>query len=122
MAWRFHGRAQVDANNPRAFGVCDRCGLWYNHRDLVWQYQWIGPQLQNLRILVCTATCLDVPQEQLRTVILPADPYPILNARPEPFAIDEIDFLTTEDGDFLVTQDGDFLVTDPMTSVAPIER
>lgn len=118
MAWRYHGRAQVDPDNPAAFAVCDRCGFWYNHRDLRWQHQWIGPQLHNLRILVCER-CLDEPSEQLRTVILPPDPVPILNARPEFFAIDEIDFLVTQDGLNIATQSDQPFVTQPVTSVAP---
>jgi len=32
---------------------------------------------------------MDVPQEQLRTIILPPDPPPILNARPPNFAYEE---------------------------------
>jgi hypothetical protein len=46
-------------------------------------------QLQNIKVLVCTVTCLDKPQEQFRTIILPPDPMPVLNARPEPYLIDE---------------------------------
>lgn len=116
MSWRFHGRAQVDPDSPRAFAICDRCGFLYNHQDLRWQFEWVGPQLQNLRLLVCE-TCLDQPQEQLRTIILPPDPLPILNARPEFYAIDEIDFLTTQAGGTLATQTSLPIVTDPVTSV-----
>ena len=87
MSWRFHGRASVDADNPRAFGVSDRSGRWYNHDELVWQYDWRGPRLMNLRILV-PASEYDVPQEQLRPKPVPPDPTPIFNARPEPFTQD----------------------------------
>ncbi len=111
MAWRFTGRAKVDPNNPQAFAVCDRCGFWYNHKDLKWQFQWMGPQLQNTRLLVCD-TCLDVPQEQLRTIILPPDPMPVLNARPENRIADFVSYLVTEDGAFLVTENDDLLVTE----------
>lgn len=53
-----------------------------------WQWDWRGTGLQNLRILV--AECeLDEPQRQLGAIILPIDPPPIMNARPEPYAIDE---------------------------------
>ena len=52
------GRARTDVNNPRAFAVCDRCGLWYNHSDLNWQMDYRGRTLQNIRILVCD-TCND---------------------------------------------------------------
>jgi len=84
------GRAFTDINNPRAFAVCDRCAIWYNHYQLRWQYDWAGASLINKRILVCS-NCYDNPQEQLRAIVLPADPTPIMNARVEPYAWDEVD-------------------------------
>jgi hypothetical protein len=87
------GRARVSSTNPEAQAVCDRCGLWYNFNDLVWQFDWRGSTLQNLRILVCKRTCLDVPQEQLRAITLPADPVPIINARTEQYTPDETDYV-----------------------------
>lgn len=79
---RPHGRARVDQNWPEAFGVCDACGFLYNLRDLQWRMDWRGPQIQNLRQLVCES-CLDKPQQNgQRTIILPADPVPVKNARP----------------------------------------
>lgn len=83
------GRARVSARRPQAQAVCDRCGMWYNHVDLVWQYDWAGSSLVNKRILVCKRTCLDKPQQQLRAIIIPADPVPIKNPRTEPFNEDE---------------------------------
>lgn len=80
------GRGFVSSTSPRALGVCDRCGMTYNLRDLRWQNQWQGNRLVNLRLLVCTRTCLDVPQIQLRTLILPPDPVPVLNPRPEMYS------------------------------------
>lgn len=77
-----HGRAKVDARSPRAFAVCDRCGFLYNHKDLHWQYDFRGRSLANLRILVCDI-CEDTPQPQLKPRIIPPDPMPIMNARPE---------------------------------------
>lgn len=78
---RQHGRASVDPRYPRAWAACDRCGFLYNHEKLQWQYQWVGVSLKNEYLLVCSG-CLDVPQEQLRTVVYPPDPIPIMNARP----------------------------------------
>jgi hypothetical protein len=49
--------------------------------DLSWQYDFRGNSLKNLRLLVCER-CLDEAQEQLRPVILPPDPVPVLDARP----------------------------------------
>lgn len=83
------GRAHTSATRPVAFKVCDRCGMWYNGPDLVWQFDWAGTSLINKRILVCKRTCLDRPQNQLRAIILPADPVPTANPRTEPFAEDE---------------------------------
>jgi hypothetical protein len=83
MSYRPHGRAEVNREQPRAWGVCDRCGFLYNHTHLRWQYDWRGAKLQNLRFLVCEH-CYDAYQQNgQRTIILPADPVPIQNARPE---------------------------------------
>lgn len=77
---RPHGRARVSSRSPRAFGICDRCGFLYNHDRLQWQFDWAGASLINKRILVCD-TCNDVPQQQLRSIVVPADPTPIVNPR-----------------------------------------
>lgn len=84
---RPHGRARVSASFPQSQAVCDRCGIWYNHVDLRFQYYWAGTNLQNTNLLVCER-CLDIPNQQLRTIILPPDPESIVNARVEPFAYD----------------------------------
>ena len=69
--------------------------MWYNLRtDLSFQVDWRGPILQNLRILVCRS-CYDKPQENLRTVVLPADPVPVMNARVQDFAGAETDYRVT---------------------------
>jgi hypothetical protein len=58
----------------------------YNLRDLQWQWDWRqGPRLRNLMIQVCP-TCLDVPQENGRTIILPPDPVPVAFPLPEDYA------------------------------------
>jgi hypothetical protein len=103
---RPHGRARVDSRNPQAFGICDRCGFLYNHTNLSWQFDWAGVNLINKRILVCE-TCNDTPQEQLRAIILPADPTPIINARVELYADAETDYVTTTTA----------TVTDPVTGI-----
>jgi hypothetical protein len=84
MSYRPHGRARVNADSPAAFGRCDRCGFIYNHAALRFQFDYRGPQLANLRFLVC-APCYDKPQPQLKPIILTEDPLPIVNARPEDY-------------------------------------
>ena len=128
-----HGRARVDPQAPQAFAVCDRCGFRRNHVDLTWQYQYRGNALTNIRVLVCVDKCLDVPHQFARPVILPPDPVPISDPRPEltqqavppnqyvqasfgarrlptpptglPQFADDVD-LATEGGSFIVTGSG----------------
>lgn len=89
MGWSSRsGRASTNASNPQAHAICDRCGFRYNHVNLKWQFDWRGTSLQNIRMLVCN-TCYDEPQEQLRAIIVPADPVPILNPRLQDFAVAE---------------------------------
>lgn len=75
------GRARTSPSNPQAHAFCDRCGGRFNHVDLSWQLDWAGASMVNKRILVCH-NCLDEPQQQLRAIVLPPDPVPILNPRP----------------------------------------
>lgn len=101
---RPHGRAKVSARNPRAFGICDRCGFLYNHVNLSWQFDWAGASLINKRILVCD-TCNDVPQQQLRAIVVPADPVPIQNPRTQDYVTAEQNTRTTQ-GNSVNTQTG----------------
>ncbi len=71
-----------------AWATCDSCGFVWHHPELSWQRQWAGLQIINLRTLVCPR-CLDTPNEAIRTIILPPDPAPVLNARPEQYGVDE---------------------------------
>lgn len=105
--WHPTGRGKVSQTNPQALAVCDRCGLTYNHVDLKWQYDWAGIQLQNKRILVCE-TCLDEPQPNgQRTIIIPPDPLPIADPRPEAYGVEVPSFASTETGDHMSTEDGE---------------
>lgn len=80
---RPHGHAQISARAPRALAICQRCGFMFNLDDLQWQWDWQqGPRLKNLRYKVCR-TCLDKPQENGRTVVLPPDPVPVMYPLPE---------------------------------------
>lgn len=95
MGWASKmGRARVNAASPEAAGVCDRCGIWYSHSALKFQYDWRGASLMNIQLLVCPP-CYDTPQNQLRSIILPADPVPIENPRIEYFVNAETNYRTT---------------------------
>lgn len=82
------GRARVDPKNPQAFGVCDRCGIWHNLPDLVWQHAWRGNDLVNIQLRVCPV-CLDIPFQNDRPLYIPPDPPPVSQPRAEQFAISE---------------------------------
>jgi hypothetical protein len=82
MGYTRNWHASVSRTRPEALGNCDRCDFTYNLKDLKWQFQWMGPKLQNLRILVCPS-CMDAPQMQLRTILIPPDPIPYQNPRPD---------------------------------------
>jgi hypothetical protein len=90
----------------------------------MWQYDWRGASLQNLQFLVCN-TCYDRPQEQLRAIIVPADPIPVGNPRLENFptaetntraisgqnTVDPITNIPVINGDTRITQDAQVRVT-----------
>ena len=80
--------ARTNPRSPRGWGTCQRCGFIFNLEKLKWQKQWRGLQLMDINLQV-DHKCLDVPQRQLGTIILVADPPPLPSALPEPYAIDE---------------------------------
>lgn len=92
---RPHGRARVSSRNPQAFAICDRCGFLYNHNRLQWQFDWAGASLINKRILVCDS-CNDKPQQQLRAIVVPADPVPIMNPRTQDYVSASTDYRVTQ--------------------------
>jgi hypothetical protein len=111
------GKARTSRVSPQAHAICDRCGGRYNHVNLNWQYDWAGASIINKRILVCRR-CLDNPQQQLRAIVLPADPMPIMNPRPEQFERAETDYrltslpATTNAKTGLMVPDGDTRITE----------
>lgn len=92
------GRARTSARNPQAHAICDRCGFRYNHVNLRWQFDWRGASMQNIRLLVCN-TCYDEPQAQLRSIVIPADPVPIVNPRIQDFVVAETNTRVTSGQD-----------------------
>jgi len=89
VAHRPHPRkARTNPRSPSAWGTCQRCGFIGNVSDFETQHEWAGLQLISLNLQVCDE-CLDKPQRQLGSIVLPPDPEPILNALPESYAIDE---------------------------------
>ena len=78
---------------------------------LQWQYAYQGStQPQNTRFLVCPKH-LDPLNAQDTPNILPPDPIPVFNARPEPYVLDETSWLTTQDGDTITAENGETFIT-----------
>lgn len=105
MAWRFHGKASVDSDAPRAFGVCDRCCRWFNLVDLRFQHDWRGNRLTNLYLRVCDQ-CYDKPFEHYRPIIIPPDPVPVWMPRPDQYAPFLPFLITATNGTQIIDQNG----------------
>lgn len=84
------GRARISAKAPQAAGQCDKCGFIFTHADLRFQFDYAGAGLINKQMLVCRS-CEDVPQHQLRAIVIPSDPKPIKNPRVPDFASQRTD-------------------------------
>jgi len=79
---------KVDALNPQSAGQCDLCGRWWPLREMNFQSEWAGNRIFQFGSLRCWE-CLDVPNEQLRTIVLEPDPPPIFNSRVPFFSYEE---------------------------------
>jgi hypothetical protein len=88
MGRRQANHVSVDPANPQAAAQCDLCGRWWNLRTLRMQKIWAGNMLYEFNSLRCVE-CYDIPNEQLRTIILPPDPPPMLNSRVPNFSLEE---------------------------------
>lgn len=99
------GRARTSSKSPSAHAICDRCGGRFNHVDLSFQYDWAGATMIKKNLLVCRS-CLDRPQQQLRSIVLPGDPTPIMNPRPENYARAATDVRVTSDMDTINRKTG----------------
>lgn len=111
MAKRPHPRGTTTNPNDGTWQTCQRCGFVYSQSRISFQFDYMGgPTPMNTGLMVCSR-CLDVPNEQFRLLILPPDPAPIFNTNPEPYAVDETDWLTTQGGAIIDTQDGEQFIT-----------
>ena len=108
----YSGRARVSSRFPEAIGVCDRCKFRYNLVDLNWQYDWAGPQIINTRLRVCR-TCMDEPSPWKRSILIPPDPLPVSDPRPEDRNAANTDYRATELLDRRVTEDDSPRIVEP---------
>lgn len=96
------------------WSTCDRCGFINNLSSLQFQYMYNGSAVPiNTRLLVCER-CIDPLNPQFKLLIIPPDPPPIANTRPENYVVDETNWLTTgtdNDGDTLADGAGDSFIS-----------
>ena len=104
-----NGRARISQTRPEAKGVCDRCGFLFSLADLKYQFQWAGPTLTNLQLKVC-CDCLDSPQVQFKSFVIPPDPLPVLNPRIEYYGVEVTSFLEGESGFAILTEGGEAII------------
>lgn len=121
MSWRPHPkRTTLNIEKPDPWGTSDRNGMVGDHSRMVWQFRYAGNELINTRLLVHPDE-YDIPNEQFKTLILPPDPDPLMNARPEQYVIDETDWRATQADEIRETQSGVLRVTQPSATEAESE-
>ena len=120
MAKRPHPRRTTTDPHAGPWTTCDRCSFVVSMNRMQFQYDYMGGSSpQNLGLLVCEK-CLDDLSFQQKLLILPPDPQPIFNTRPENYVVDETNWLTTvEDEIYDTTSGDDYITTTPNPSQNP---
>lgn len=75
-------RVSIDVKNPQALGICDKTGFVFMRKDLVRQMEWHGNALVWTGAYV-GRPYVDKPNEQGRSPMLPPDPIPVPQPRPD---------------------------------------
>ena len=100
---------RFDARDPRAIAICDGCGFQVQHNILREKMEYRGGSTPvGTGLLVCPR-CDDVPNPMGQLQVLPPDPVPVRNPRPD---FTPTWYLLTEDGDILTDENGDPFVVD----------
>lgn len=97
-----------------AWCTCDRCGFVWSMSSMQFQYDFLGGTTpQNLHLLHCPK-CMDDLNYQRKLIIIPPDPPPLFNTRPESYVVDETNWLVTDDDSILTTAaDEPFITSEP---------
>lgn len=87
--------------------TCDRCGMLDNGLRMQFQFDFKGGAApQNAGLIVCDR-CQDDFNFQQKLLIIPPDPPTFYNVRPETYAVNETNWLTTTDGQEIITTESD---------------
>lgn len=91
--------------------TCSTCGFLWNGSDMVFQYDFRGGSSPiNTQVLRCPR-CVDDMSFQQKLLIIPPDPPTFYNVRPETYAVNETNWLTTESGDIITTESNEPIIT-----------
>lgn len=72
----------IDPHDSHALGICDRTGFVHNRRDLVPEMEYRGNALCWTGFYV-GPDFVDVPNPQATNPVLPSDPEPVFDPRPQ---------------------------------------
>lgn len=99
--------------------TCSTCGLLWSQRSMQFQYDFQGGSAPiNRQILRCPK-CIDGLRYQAKLLIIPPDPPPLFNTRPENYVVDETTWIIdgTAEGGALPT--GDIITTGVSSDSGP---
>lgn len=90
-----------------AWCSCDDCGMIWNQSDMQFQYDFVGGPVPVSQGWLRCPRCITDLTYQRKLLVLPPDPAPIYNTRPENYTVDETNYWVTQDGDIFETVDGE---------------
>lgn len=105
---QYRQKVHVDPRDPKGVAMCDGCGFWVSYETLREQVDFRGGWTPEKTGLFVCATCDDVPQPYYQRQVLPPDPVPLRNPRPDPNVPSDSGwgYLTDSNNDIIVTQTG----------------
>jgi len=128
MSRRFFTRATENPLRPEARGICDRCGMVFDHNALRPQTRQ-GPGSMKTSLLLVCKSCFDIPLPWMRTLWLPQDPPIIAFPSIEPYSIDAStgpvvvgNFMVDELGAFWIDELGNNMATETSGGPVPINN
>lgn len=111
---------RFNARDPAAIAICDGCGFLVQHNTLREKMEYRGGMTPVGTGLMVCPRCDDVPNPYGQLQVLPPDPVPVRNPRPDVYPTW---YLLTEDGDTITTTEDDVLAVngDADVSLADLE-
>lgn len=106
MTHRPHPKYASNDARRGPWANCSDCGFNWSLSDLQFQYDFQGGSVPTNTGWLRCPRCITPLTYQRKLIIIPPDPPPIFNTRPEPYYVDQTDWLTSGsdyDGDIITT-------------------